>query len=91
MLTRKQYRTIKQIKPYIVPTVLTTTLIILGLTQLKPENPYQEIEQYKQCIQQQSQEHGYIIRSQCSSNYTILDQLSELKYIQIGYDLYLKQ
>lgn len=93
MLTRKQYKTIQRIKPYIITTIAIGTILIANtiLTDLGKQKQQQTIDAYKQCIIQQSQEHGYIIRSYCSQNYAILDQLSGLEYKQIGYDLYLKQ
>lgn len=49
-----------------------------------------EIKQYTQCIKEQSKQHGYIIRSNCSSNYEYLDEKANLHYKQINKDLYLK-
>lgn len=92
MLTRKQYRTLKNLKPYIIIAAITiATIIIIILTNNHNKNYVnKEVEQYKQCIIQQSETRHYIIRSECSMNYAILDQLSGLEYTQIGYDLYLK-
>lgn len=93
MLTRKQYRTIQRIKP-IITTLLIVGTITIGYTILNNQDKaqlQQEAEAYKQCIIQQSETQGYIIRHYCSSNYQTLDQLSGLQYTQKGYDLYLKQ
>lgn len=93
MLTRKQYRTIQRIKP-----ILTTLLIVgtittgyITLNNLAKAQLQQEAEAYKQCIIQQSETQGYIIRSACSKNYKQLDQITGLKYKQIKLDLYLEQ
>jgi uncharacterized membrane protein affecting hemolysin expression len=92
MLTRKQYRTIKAITPVALTITALITITAIGhiLDANHTNHTNQQVEQYKQCIIQQSQEHSYIIRSYCSQNYAILDQLSGLEYTQIGYDLYLK-
>lgn len=50
-----------------------------------------QAQEYKQCILQQSQTQGYIIRSECSNNYKQLDKIANIKYKQINYDLYLEQ
>jgi hypothetical protein len=93
MLTRKQYRTIKQIKPYIITTIAIGTILIANtiLNNQAKAQLQQEAEAYKQCIIQQSETQGYIIRSACSTNYKQLDQIANLKYIQIKLDLYLEQ
>lgn len=93
MLTRKQYRTIQRIKP-VITTLLIVGTITIGYTILN--NQYQkqlqqEAQAYKECITKQSETQGWIIRSECSTNYKQLDQTTNLKYIQKGYDLYLKQ
>lgn len=49
------------------------------------------VEEYKECILKQSQEQGWIIRSYCSSDWRVMDELSKLKYKVIGYDVYLKE
>lgn len=93
MLTRKQYRTIQRIKPTI-PTLLIVGTITIGCTILNNQAKAQlqrETEAYKQCIIQQSETQGYIIRSACSNNYKQLDRLSGLQYKQIKLDLYLEQ
>jgi hypothetical protein len=92
MLTRKQYRTIKQIKPYIITTIAIGTILIANtiLNNQAKAQLQREAEAYKQCIIQQSETQGYIIRSYCSLNYKQLDRLSKLEYTQKGYDLYLK-
>ncbi len=93
MLTRKQYRTIQRIKP-IIATLLIVGTITTGYTILNKQYQaqlQQEAEAYKQCIIQQSETQGYIIRSECSLKWKQLDQTANLKYKQIKLDLYLEQ
>lgn len=91
MLTRKQT----------IATLLTIGTLITGCTilnnQIKTqhrqyqEQLQQEAKAYKQCIIQQSETQGYIIRSECSNNYKQLDQITGLKYKQIKLDIYLEK
>lgn len=77
--------------------ILITTLISIAvaityniiLNTYSDKQLQQEAAKYKQCIQQQSDTRGWIIRSECSSNYRILDEVAQIQYTQIGYDLYL--
>ena len=70
---------------------IITGLVIIGLvlithTALSNQSDkqlQQEAQAYKQCILEQSQTQGYIIRSACSSNYKRLDKIANLKYKQI--------
>lgn len=50
-----------------------------------------EVETYKQCILEQSQKQGWIVRSNCSNNYKELDSKANLQYIQKGLNIYLKK
>lgn len=92
MITRKQYKTIQKLKPIIISTAIVGTLLIANTISHNIANKQleQEAQAYKQCIQEQSDTQGYIIRSYCSKNYKYLDQYLKLEYIQKGYDLYLK-
>lgn len=91
MLTRKQ----------IIATLITTGMTITVITTLNnqiktqhrqaQEQLQQEAEAYKQCIIQQSETQGYILRHHCSNNYKQLDQINNLTYTQKGYDIYLKK
>ena len=84
MLTRKT----------IITTLLIVGTITIGYTILNNQAQaqlQQQAEAYKQCIIQQSETQGYIIRSECSTNYKQLDQITNLKYKQIKLDLYLEQ
>jgi hypothetical protein len=79
-------------------TIIITILIIGAYALLITiiNNQYQkqlqqEAQEYKECIIKQSQEQGWIIRSACSSNYKQLDEIANLKYKQIGLDLYLEK
>lgn len=81
-------------KKTIIITILIIGVYALLITIIN--NQYQkqlqqEAEEYKQCILKQSQEQGWIIRSACSSNYKQLDEIANLKYKQIGLDLYLEK
>lgn len=50
-----------------------------------------EVETYKQCILEQSEKHGWIVRSSCSNNYKELDSKANLQYTQKGLNIYLKK
>lgn len=53
------------------------------------EKQQTEVNNYKQCIYNQHKQKGYIIRSECSLNWRILDQKANIKYKQIKKDIYL--
>lgn len=100
MLTRKQYRTIQKIKTTIptilIAGVLTTELVLLhnhvkARQNQQLEQVQQEAETYKQCVINQSEVRGFIIRSECSPKWKQLDQIAELEYTQRGYDIYLQK
>ena len=93
MITRKQYRTIQKLKPIAIATIPVASLITLNIIahNISDKQLQQEAQAYKQCIQEQSDTQGYIIRSECSTNYKYLDQYLNLEYTQKGYDIYLKQ
>lgn len=61
----------------------------IKLDNLAKEEQQQIVQEYKMCIQEQSDTQGWIIRSSCSSNYKVLDELANLEYEQVGKDLYL--
>jgi len=93
MLTRKQYKTIQRIK-LTIPALLIVGTTITGYTILNNHTQaqlQQEALAYKQCIQEQSNTQGYIIRHYCSTNYKQLDKIAHIKYKQINLDLYLQQ
>ena len=80
--------------------IFTVTLIFGGLViinnvkielQKQALQEQKEVETYKQCILEQSQEQGWIVRSSCSSNYKELDSKANLQYIQKGLNIYLKK
>ena len=93
MITRKQYRTIQKLKPIAIATITVASLITLNTIahNISDKQLQQEAQAYKQCITKQSDTQGYIIRSECSSNYKQLDKIANLKYKQIKLDLYLEQ
>lgn len=93
MITRKQYRTIQKLKPILTATITVASLITINSVahNISDKQLQQEAQAYKQCIIQQSQTQGWIIRSACSSNYKQLDEIANLKYKQIKLDLYLEQ
>lgn len=80
--------------------IFTVTLIFGGLViinnvkielQKQALQEQKEVETYKQCILEQSQKQGWIVRSSCSSNYKELDSKANLQYIQKGLNIYLKK
>ena len=70
MITRKQYRTIQKLKPILIATITVASLITINSVahNTSDKQLQQEAQAYKQCILEQSQTQGYIIRSACSSN-----------------------
>ena len=80
--------------------IFTVTLIFGGLViinnvkielQKQALQEQKEVETYKQCILEQSQKQGWIVRSNCSNNYKELDNKANLQYIQKGLNIYLKK
>ena len=80
--------------------ISTVTLIFGGLViinnvkielQKQALQEQKEVETYKQCILEQSQKQGWIVRSNCSNNYKELDSKANLQYIQKGLNIYLKK
>ena len=80
--------------------IFTVTLIFGGLViinnvkielQKQALQEQKEVETYKQCILEQSQKQGWIVRSNCSNNYKELDRKANLQYIQKGSNIYLKK
>lgn len=80
--------------------IFTVTLIFGGLViinnvkielQKQALQEQKEVETYKQCILEQSQKQGWIVRSNCSNNYKELDSKANLQYIQKGSNIYLKK
>ena len=80
--------------------IFTVTLIFGGLViihnvkielQKQDLQEQKEVETYKQCILEQSQKQGWIVRSNCSNNYKELDSKANLQYIQKGSNIYLKK
>lgn len=82
-------------------TLIFTVILIFGglviINNVKIELQKQalqeqkEVETYKQCILEQSQKQGWIVRSNCSNNYKELDSKANLQYIQKGSNIYLKK
>lgn len=74
--------------------IIIGALIIVGYVKLNDYNKEQhakEVQEYRTCIEKQSEKQGWIIRSYCSLNYDILDKEAGLEYEQVGKDLYLKK
>lgn len=69
--------------------ILTIGILYAHINNQATKQNNIDIQNYKQCIQQQSDTRGWIIRSECSTNYNYYDQVANIKYKQIGYDLYL--
>ena len=81
-------------KQIILTTIISLATILTYnhiMSSIANKQIQQEAQAYKQCILEQSQTQGYIIRSECSSNYKQLDEIANLKYKQIKLDLYLEQ
>lgn len=79
-------------KQIILTTIISLATILTYnhiMSSIANKQIQQEAQTYKQCIIEQSETRGWIIRSECSLNYKQLDQTANLKYIQKGYDLYL--
>ena len=70
--------------------VMLVVLLVIGVKNVQKQNE-QRVQEYKMCILEQSEQRGWIIRSECSMNYQVLDQKAGLEYTQNGYDLYLKK
>lgn len=70
--------------------VMLVVLLVMGVKNVQKQNE-QKVQEYKMCILEQSEQRGWIIRSECSMNYQVLDQKAGLEYTQNGYDLYLKK
>ena len=70
--------------------VMLVLLLVMGVKNVQKQNE-QRVQEYKMCILEQSEQRGWIIRSECSMNYQVLDQKAGLEYTQNGYDLYLKK
>ena len=98
MKKTKRRRLKKSIKNFIFYT-LTSIIIVIGSIiiigaikneQQAYEKARQEEQQaYANCIRDQDQKNGYIIRSACSNNWQELDVRTHAKYKQIKKDLYL--
>lgn len=50
-----------------------------------------ELDAYKACIMEQDAKYGWIVRSDCSSNWRTLDAKAGFTYTQRGYDIYLNK
>ena len=50
---------------------------------------HERVEKYVSCIREQDETRGWIIRSECSSDWKELDRESGLTYTQVGRDLYI--
>ena len=74
--------------------VMVVVLLVMGVKNIQKQNEQREqqrVQEYKMCILEQSEQRGWIIRSECSMDYQILDQKAGLEYTQSGYNLYLKK
>lgn len=79
---------------YVACVLVIASILIVGYKKID-DNAKKEraikVQEYKECIQQQSDKQGWIIRSYCSLDYASLDAEAGLVYEQKGYDLYLKK
>lgn len=79
---------------YVLSIIIIMSSIVYKVNAIVENNKIQEqkeIENYKQCIIKQSETRGWIIRSECASNYQELDKKANLEYTSKGYDLFLKK
>ena len=72
--------------------ILTSSIIIIGAIK-NEQQAYEKARQEEQqadanCIREQDQKNGYIIRSACSNNWQELDARTNAQYKQIKKDLY---
>lgn len=99
--TKKRYKLKKEVKEMIKKGLVFTFIIVFILllnSTIKSIKEYQktqtekaqtEVNNYKQCIYNQHKQKGYIIRSECSLNWQVLDKKANIKYKQIKKDIYL--
>lgn len=90
---RKKRRLKKGVKKVIIIiTLLTSIILLFNIMNKKAEAEHQEeLIKYYNCIQEQAEKQGYIIRSQCSVFYSQYDEELKIEYKKIGYDLFLKK
>ena len=88
---RRLKKWVKVVIGGIVGIVLLSILIstINNLQEQARQKELNEIKEYQQCIYDQHKEQSYIIRSNCSSNWKILDKKANIEYKQVKMDLYL--
>lgn len=85
----KRRRFKKEVKQVGMIIIIIITIITIGKVIVNKQTE-EMVNDYKTCIQEQSNGKGYIIRSQCSMNYKQLDKQADIEYTQKGKDLYLK-
>ena len=93
-MTRKQIRKAKRIiKGVFTIAMVVATLVVINTIKTNindyKQQEINEIKEYQQCIYNQHKEQGYIIRSNCSTNWKALDQKANIEYKQVKMDLYL--
>lgn len=79
---------------YVVCVIVIVGAVLYGYHKLDEQSKAdraEKVQAYKECIQEQSDKQGWIIRSYCSLDYASLDAEAGLIYEQKGYDLYLKK
>jgi len=93
-MKKSKKKEILKVVYYVVCVLVFAGVILLGYKKLDEraqEERAEKVQAYKECIQQQSEKQGWIIRSYCSLDYASLDAEAGLVYEQKGYDLYLKK
>lgn len=99
--TKKRYKLKKEVKEMIkkglVCLFVLSLLLLINSTlktivnnnRIATQKAQTEVNNYKQCIYNQHKQKGYIIRSECSNNWAILDKKANIQYKQIKKDIYL--
>lgn len=74
---------------FVLGIILGVAMAVLGMRAVSNTRYHSDVEEYKACILEQHETRGYIVRSECSSMWRELDLLADLKYVQVGRDIYL--
>lgn len=90
--TRKKRKLKKGIKKGLLFILLITLLVIVinNYNKAIEREHKKDLQNYYTCIQEQSKNQGYIIRSACSPFYSQYDKELSLNYKKINFDLFLE-
>ena len=76
----------------LILTIMVIGVLFFGIQSILISNDIKkQVKDYKECIQNQSDSRGYIVRSECSFSYEQLDKRANLEYTTVKKDLYLKK